>query len=411
MIPSHTLLTSRLSLLMFLQFFVWGAWFVTLGNYMMSAELGNSIGTAYSLGPIAAILSPFLLGMVVDRFFPAEKTLGVLHLLGGIAIFCAPFAAETSASLFILLLFVHTLFYMPTLGLSNALAFHHVRNPEREFPAIRVFGTIGWIVAGVWVSMILKADHSATPLRVAGIASVVLGLYCFSLPHTPPQGKGQQISVRDILGLDALRLLRERSMFVFFLCSFLTCIPLAAYYAFAPVFVNDAGFTNPAFKMSLGQASEIVFMLAMPLLFARLGVKRMLQIGMLAWVARYAMFAAGVEESLRWMVLVGIALHGICYDFFFVAGQIYVDNASEPRFRGQLQGLLVMVTQGFGMLIGAQIAGLLNVAMVQSANEAVLSAWKQYWLIPCFAAAVFLVIFSVLFRAPTAVKSVESASN
>ena len=373
---------------------------MTVGNYMMKSGLGNSIGTAYSLGPIAAILSPFLLGMVVDRFFATERTLGVLHVLGGAALLTAPLVAEQSSGLFIGILFLHTLFYMPTLGLSNTQAFHHIRNPEKEFPAIRVFGTIGWIVAGVFVSKILHADETALPLQIGGAASVLLGIYCFTLPHTPPPSKGKKSSVRDILCIDALGLLKQPSVAVFFACSLLICIPLAAYYAFAPVFVNAVGMEDPAFKMSLGQASEVLFMLAMPFLFARLGVKRMLQIGMLAWVARYAMFAFGIEDGMRWMILIGIAIHGICYDFFFVTGQIYVDQAAPPALRGQLQGLLVMVTQGLGMFIGAQIAGKLNISIVQNATEDLLEAWKHYWLLPCVAALVVLVIFSVMFRVP-----------
>ena len=262
------------------------------------------------------------------------------------------------------------------------------------------FGTIGWIVAGVLVSKVLHADETALPLQIGGGASVLLGIYCFTLPHTPPPSKGKKSSVRDILCIDALGLLKQPAVAVFFVCSLLICIPLAAYYAFAPVFVNAVGMEDPAFKMSLGQASEVLFMLAMPLLFARLGVKRMLQIGMLAWVARYAMFAFGVDDGLRWMILIGIALHGICYDFFFVTGQIYVDQAAPPALRGQLQGLLVMVTQGIGMFVGAQIAGKLNVTIVQNVTENLLGAWKHYWLLPCVAAFVVLVIFSLMFRVP-----------
>jgi len=397
---SLSFISPRLSLLMFLQFFVWGCWFVTVGNYMMKSDLGESIGIAYSLGPLAAILSPFFLGMIVDRFFSTEKTLGTLHLLGGGAMLCIPFTTGHSSYLFISLLFLHTLFYMPTLGLSNTLAFHHIDNPEKRFPAIRVFGTIGWIAAGVLVSKIMHADETALPLQIAGGSAILLGIYCFTLPHTPPAQTNQPISIKDILCLDALKLLKQPAMMSFFLSSLLICIPLAAYYAFAPVFVNAVGMADPAFKMSFGQVSEIAFMLLMPLLFIRLGVKRMLQIGMLAWVARYALFALSFDntQQLQWMILLGIALHGICYDFFFVTGQVYVDKVAPEGLRGQLQGLLVMVTQGVGMLIGAQIAGKLNVTLVQNKAGSILETWSVYWAVPCIMALLVWIVFTCTFR-------------
>lgn len=393
----HPMIGARLSVMMFLQFFVWGAWFVTVGNYMLKAGLGDSIAWAYSVCPIAAILSPFVLGMVADRFFPTERVLGLLHVAGGIAVFCTPLFAG-SAPWFIGFLFLHALCYMPTLGLTNTLAFHNISDQEKQFPLIRVFGTLGWIVAGVAVSKVLHADESALPLQIAGGAGVLMGFYCFSLPHTPPPAKGQKISVRDVLCLDALSLLKNPSFLVFIASSMLICIPLAAYYAFAPVFVNASGLPDPAFKMSFGQMSEIVFMLAMPLFFKRLGVKKMLLIGMLAWVARYGLFALGAPAGTVWMILVGIALHGICYDFFFVTGQIYVDKAVPVALRGQAQGLLILVTQGIGMLAGAQISGRLFKHLVQVDGEAVMHSWQVYWLVPCIAAAVIMVLFAVFFR-------------
>jgi nucleoside transporter len=349
----------RLSIMMFLQFFVWGAWYVTAGNFMTRVGMGDWIGWAYTVGPIAAVISPFFLGMVADRFFATERVLGVMHILGGVAIFCAPMVAEgTSADprLFIGILLLHMLCYMPTLGLTNTLAFHNITNQEKQFPIIRVFGTIGWIVANVLVSLVLKADEKAIPFQVAGAGGVLLGLYSLTLlPHTPPPAAGSKVSAREILGLDSLALMKEPSFTVFMLSSMLICIPLAAYYSFAQVFVNQVGFHSPAFAMSTGQMSEIFFMLVMPLFFARLGVKWMLFVGMAAWAARYALFAAGASEGVMWMILAGIILHGICYDFFFVTGQIYVDKKAPVSIRGQAQGFLVLVTQGIGLGLGAQI--------------------------------------------------------
>ena len=389
---------SRLSIMMFLQFFVWGAWFVTVGNYMLKADMGDAIGWAYSVGPIAAILSPFLLGMVADRFFAAERVLGGLHIVGGILLFCAPMAA--TAPLFIGMLFLHTICYMPTLGLTNTLAFHHITDQEKQFPLIRVFGTLGWIAANIVVSKIFHADETALLMQIAGGTGVLLGFYCLSLPHTPPAMKGKKISMRDLLCLDALALLKKPSFLVFIVSSTLICIPLAAYYAFAPVFVNATGLPDPAFKMSFGQMSEIVFLLIMPLFFKRLGVKKMLLVGMLAWVARYGLFALGAPSGTLWMILGGIALHGICYDFFFVTGQIYVDKEAPAALRGQAQGLLILVTQGIGMLVGAQIAAKLFRVLVQGQEGDVLLAWRQYWLVPCIAAVLVTILFALLFKKP-----------
>ena len=249
---------------MFLEFFIWGAWYVTVGNYMTETGLTEVIYWAYTVSPIAAIVSPFFLGMVADRFFATEKVLGVLHILGGLAMIAAPLAAETSSTLFILALLLHVLFYMPTLGLTNSLAFHHITDQERQFPIIRVFGTLGWIVANIFVSAILHADATPIPLYTAGVAGILMGIYSFTLPHTPPPAAGTKPTVRSILGLDALEKLWSKPFAVFTLSSLLICIPLSAYYAYAPVFVSEAGLENQAFKMSFGQMSEVLFMVAMP---------------------------------------------------------------------------------------------------------------------------------------------------
>ncbi|WP_372845676.1 nucleoside permease [Pontiella sp.] len=407
---SPVFIVPRLSVMMFLQFFVWGAWFVTVGNYMFKQGMGDSVGWAYSIGPIAAIISPFVLGMVADRFFATERVLGALHIVGGVLMFCAPMVVDgaESAGIFLTMLFLHMLCYMPTLGLTNTLAFHNITNQEKEFPLIRVFGTIGWIVAGVFVSKVLHSDQTALPFRIAGISGVVLGVYSLTLPNTPPPAKGKKVSLRDVLCLDAIALLKKPSFLVFIVSSMLICVPLAAYYAYAPVFVNDAGLADPAFKMTFGQMSEIFFMLVMPLFFARLGVKKMLLVGMLAWVVRYGLFALGAPAGTMWMILVGIALHGICYDFFFVTGQIYVDKAAPKPVRGQAQGLLILVTQGVGMLVGAQIAGRLHAAFVMGHETDVLLAWQNYWYIPCAAAAVIMVFFAIFFKASVE-KPVEPA--
>jgi nucleoside transporter len=412
---SETAVGARLSFMMFLQFFVWGAWYVSMTGYMAERGLGGLIGWAYTVGPIAAIISPFFLGMIADRCFATERTLGVMHLLGGAALLAVPgvVAAMPDAPLtfthpYILLLLAHMLCYMPTLGLSNSVAFHRLPNRERQFPLVRVFGTVGWIAGNIAVSgnlipwgiqgavWIAEGDKSPVQFYIAGGAAVLLGLYSFTLPHVPPPARGKKVRARDVLGLDALRLLADRNYAVFLLCSFLICIPLAAYYAYARLFVAQSGFENPTLTMSYGQMSEIVFMVLMPLFFLRLGFRWMLLAGMLAWVVRYGLFAgaAGGAEGMAAMIVLGILLHGICYDFFFVTGFIYTDRKATPEIRSQAQGLLVLVTQGLGLGVGAQVMG----AVVARYTVGDVIDWRSVWIIPCVAAAAVAVVFWSLFR-------------
>lgn len=360
-----SMLSVRLSVMMFVQFFVWGAWYVTAYLYLGTIGfLGDEIKWTYSVGPIAGMVTPFFVGMVADRFFSTERVLGVLHLLGGAAMFgaVAMMRQEYPEPYMInLLFFIHMLCYFPTLALTNSLALHNMTNAEKEFPLIRVFGTIGWIVAGLLVSW-RGWDATIEMFSIAAVSAVVMGLYCFTLPHTPPSSVGKKTSVREVLGLDALVLLRRPSYLTFMVCSFLICIPLAFYYQMAGKFVGQSGIASPAFKMSFGQMSEILFMIVMPLFFARLGVKWMLFVGMLAWVIRYVLFALAAPNGVVWMILAGILVHGICYDFFFVTGQIYTDRVAPSKIRGQAQGMLVLFTLGLGMFIGAQIAGKVEAA-------------------------------------------------
>ena len=395
--------TARLSAMMFLQFFVWGAWYTTIGVFMANNGMETLTAWPYTVNPVAAIVAPFFLGLVADRFFATERVLGVLHLLGGALMLVAPSVAG-NPTVFIGLLLAYNLCYMPTLGLSNSLAFSHIRDQEKEFPRVRVFGTVGWIVAGLFISYVLsraigaQAEATALPLYTTGIGSVLLGLYAFTLPHTPPQAKGQPADVRSILGLDALKTLGSRPFYVFVLSSFLICIPLAAYYSYAPLLLGAVGVQDVAATMTIGQVSEVLFMLLVPVFFARLGVKWMLLVGMLAWVVRYALFTFGAPEGVVWMVIAGIALHGICYDFFFVTGQIYVDKKSTPAIRGQAQGFLVLVTYGVGMLVGAQIAGALYNRFLDGGQTLSPEAWGAFWPYPAAFAAAVALFFALAFR-------------
>jgi nucleoside transporter len=393
----------RLSAMMFLQFFIWGAWYTTIAVFMTERGMGTLTHWPYTVNPLAAIAAPFFLGLVADRYFATEKVLGVLHLLGA-GFMLLVTQATGDPVLFITLLLLYNLCYMPTLGLVNSLAFHHIDDQEQQFPLIRVFGTIGWIVAGLFISFVLGAlvaavpERTALPLYTTAVASVLLGLYSFTLPHTPPPAAGQRVSLRSIVGLDALGQLGGRPFYVFLAASLLLCIPLAAYYNFTQIFLGDAGVTNIAATQTLGQMSEVVFMLLMPFFFIRLGVKKMLMVGMAAWVLRYLLFAMAAPSAVFWLIAGGILLHGICYDFFFVTGQIYVDKKSSPAVRGQAQGFLVLVTYGVGMLIGAQVAGNVYNRFLGGAPTLGLDQWSQFWLLPAAFAAVVLVFFALAFR-------------
>ena len=387
-------LTTRLKLstLMFLQYFVWGAWSVTLGTWLGQTLKfsGEQIGLAAGTTGLAAIISPFFVGMIADRFLASERILAVLHLAGGLLLFYA--STMTAFGPFYAVLLGYALCYMPTLALSNSLSFHQMRDPGREFPAIRVLGTIGWIVQGLFIGS-LGLEATATPMRIAAVASLALGLFCFALPHTPPK-RTARAKVSDVLGLDALRLLRDRSFAVFVLGSFLVCIPLQFYYAFANLFLNELMVSNAARKMTLGQMSEIGFMLVMPWCFNRLGVKLMLLVGMAAWTTRYLFFAYGDNAALMWMLYAGILLHGVCYDFFFVTGQIYVDKRAPTDVRAAAQGLIAFVTLGVGWFLGSWASGRVVDAFAVSGGH----DWPRIWLVPAAGAAIVLVLFALFFR-------------
>lgn len=401
----NRLLQAKLSLMMFLEFFIWGAWYSTVAVYMTANGMENLTHWPFTVNPIAAIVAPFFVGLIADRYFATEKVLGFLHILGAVFMFFTPMAVD-SPVVFILLLLAYNLCYMPTMSLANTLSFHHIDDQEKDFPIIRVFGTIGWIIAGLVISFILGQflaenvipEETALPLYLTSAASLLLGLYSFSLPNTPPPAAGEKISVRSIAGVDALKKLGSKSFYVFLFSSLLICIPLAAYYNFTQIFLGNADFDNIAATLTIGQMSEALFMVLIPAMFIRLGVKWMLAAGMFAWVLRYAFFALGATDPIIWMIITGIALHGICYDFFFVTGQIYVDKKSSPEIRGQAQGLIILITYGVGMLIGAQVAGQVYNAFLGTASSLSLAQWHDFWWIPAVFAAAVLIFFVIFFN-------------
>lgn len=431
----------RLSIMMLIQFFVWGTWNVTAPNYLTKIGFtGNDIGWLYAVGPIAGMISPFFVGMVADRFFPAQRVLGALHLAGAGLMFLATLSMAAGAKPMVIvgLIFVYMLTYFPTLALTNTLALRNVTNAEKEFPGIRVMGTIGWIVAGLSLTW-LGFETNINMFYLSMGAAAVLGVYSFLfLPNTPPTATGE-VSVRQILGLDALAILKNPSYLVFLVCSTLICIPLSFYYQITSRIVEMSDMPI-AQTMTYGQMSEIIFMLVMPLFFARLGVKKMLAVGMVAWVVRYGLFAVGSPGQISSFILLGIILHGICYDFFFVTGQIYTDQAAPSHLRGQAQGLLVLFTLGLGMAIGAKVAGYVETKYTPQAsidagkqverltkeiadleakgtggeqltvlksdlkNERIAQLkamdWQMIWGIPAVFAAAILALFMVAFKEP-----------
>jgi nucleoside transporter len=391
---------AKLSVMMFLEFFIWGAWFVTLGTYLLTNLKTNAteVGVAFLTQSIGAIAAPFIIGLIADKFFSAQKILGILHLAGAALLWLGSTAPNFAA--FYPYILIYMILYMPTLALVNSISFRQMTNPSKEFPPIRVLGTLGWIVAGFAIGWLGWEKSGALDLtfKTAAIASVILGLFSFTLPATPPIKRGQSTSLGEILGLDAIKLLKDRSYLIFFLASVVICIPLAFYYNFTNPFLNEVGMQGAAGKQAFGQVSELLFMALMPFFFVRLGVKKMLALGMAAWVLRYVFFAYGNIESNYWMLIMGIVLHGICYDFFFVTGQIYTDNLAGERFKSAAQGFITLATYGVGMLIGFSISGPI-VDSYKTPNGT--HNWMQVWLIPAGIAAVVLMLFLILFRNKT----------
>jgi nucleoside transporter len=384
--------------MMFLEFFVWGSWFVTLGTYLNSLGFsGSMVGYTYLMNNIAAIISPFFVGMIADRYFASQKVMAFLHLAGGCVLYLV--AGTTGSTPLILGLLLYNILSLPTISLANAVSFHQMENPDSQFPRVRVWGTIGWITAGLSISLVLgqffdRVEATSIPLKMAGIASVILGLYSFLLPNTPPKNIGKQITVGDILGFKAIKLLGNKNFLIFALCSLMICIPLAFYYNFANMFFNELGMTGTAAKQSMGQMSEVLFMILMPWFFVRLGVKKMLLVGMLSWVLRYALFAHGDLGMKAWMLYLGVLLHGICYDFFFVTGMIYVDKKAGTEIRAQAQGFISLLTYGIGIGLGSVISG----QLVDHFTVGGTKNWTLIWWGPAVFAAAVAILFALTFR-------------
>lgn len=392
----------QLSLMMFLEFFVWGSWYVTMGIYLPNSldASGAEIAQAYSTQSWGAIIAPFVIGLIADRYFNAERVLGVLHLIGAFLMY--QIANATEFSVFHPYILGYMILYMPTLALVNSVSFNQMDDPAKQFSFVRVFGTIGWIVAGLMISYVFHWDSQEgvqngllkNTFLMTSVVSVFLGIFCFTLPKTPPtKASSDKVRIADILGLEALKLLRNKNFLIFFLASVLICIPLAFYYQHAGQFLGEVGMSNPAGKMTIGQGSEILFMLLLPFFFTRFGFKRTIIVAMLAWTVRYLLFAYGNAGELAFLLIIGIALHGICYDFFFVSGQIYTDIKAGKAYKSAAQGLITLATYGIGMLIGFWIAGKITDAYLIAEGG---HLWETIWIYPA-AFAVFVTLFFMIF--------------
>ena len=394
----------QLSVMMFLQFFIWGGWFVTLGTFLGNnlGASGAEIGMAFSTQSWGAIIAPVFIGLIADRFFNAERILGVLHLIGAILMYLMAQAGDFGG--FYPYVFGYMLVYMPTLALVNSVSFYQMKDPAKEFSIIRVFGTLGWIVAGLFISYWFRWDAQeaiangalANTFIMVAIASALLGLFSFSLPKTPPSNTGgENLSLGDLLGFDALKLLKDRNFLMFFITSILICIPLAFYYQQANPFLVELGMENPTGKMTLGQISEVLFMLLLPFFFKKFGFKKTILVGMLAWTIRYVLFAYGNAGEYTFMLIIGIALHGICYDFFFVSGQIYTDFKAGEKVKSAAQGLITLATYGVGMLIGFWVAGKISDTYLLENGQ---HNWEVIWLLPAAFAMGVLILFMLIFK-------------
>jgi len=394
----------KLATMMFLEFFIWGAWFVTFGTFLGAnlAANGSQTASAFATQSFGAIIAPFIIGLIADRYFNAERILGILHLAGAILMYFMYKAGTFSA--FYPLVFIYMVLYMPTLALVNSVSFNQISSAEKQFGFIRVLGTIGWIVAGLLISFVFHWDSKdqvkegllRNTFLMTCIASLVMGLFSFFLPKTPPKvNRKEKVSLGTILGLDALKLFKDRNYVIFFLASVCICVPLAFYYQYAHDYLVGTKLPNAAGKMTIGQGSEVIFMLLLPVFFLRFGMKKTLILAMAAWAVRYLLFAYGNAGEGSWMLILGIALHGICYDFFFVSGQIYTDNKAGEKYKSAAQGLITLATYGVGMLIGFYVAGIVFDAYTTPGG---ITDWRHVWVIPAVIAAGVLLLFIILFR-------------
>lgn len=384
--------------MMFLEYFIWGVWYVTMGTYLTNIGFqGTDVGSAYSTIAWAAVISAFFVSLVADKFFAAEKITGILHIAGGILMYFV--TTITNPDLFFWVLLAYALCYMPTLALTTAIGLHHCTDPGKQYPKIRVMGTLGWIAAGITISL-LKIEGGPYPMYMASLSSILLGMYSFTLPLTPPKSKGKTLTVKEILGFDALKLMKNRSFAILSISALLITLPFAMYHPFTNMFLNEIGVENAAGKMTLAQMSEVIFMLMIPFLWVRLGIKKLLLIGMIAWVVRYVLFMYGNNDSLIAFLYIGILIHGICFDFFYVTAQIYMDKKAPQDLRASVQGFFTLLTYGVGWLIGSYLNGLIlqTYQITDESSKVIGHYWKNVMFIPAVIALIVAILFTIFFK-------------
>jgi len=402
----QTRLLIQLSAFMFLQYYIWGSWYASMGAYLANVLKfgGQEIGAAYGAFAIGSMVAPFFVGLIADRYFASEKLLGVLGLLGGAILFLLP--SVTAFGEFYPLLILYCALFAPTLALGNSLALHHLQDAKRDFPRVKMLSAIGWIAGGITVS-VLEAEKTANQFYLAGGLSIAFGLFAFTLPHTPPKKVGADVSIGEILGLDALALLKKRSFAVFIGCMFLICIPLYFYFVNMAVYLTELGWPNFAARMTLAQVSDVVFLFLLPVMLQRFGYKWTIAIGILAWAVRYFLLAGSVTATVEPQTLLifgAIILHGVCYDFLFIAGQLYVDDEANERMRGAAQGFIAFILWGVGAFVGTMLAGAVMAAhKLPTPVGKIEHDWAGIWMQPAIGAVAVLGVFLLFFREPSRV--------
>lgn len=404
----------KLAVFMFLQYFIWGSWYVSMGTYLSKALQfeGGQIGLAYGAFAIGAMIAPFLVGLLADRYFASERLLAFLGITGGLLLFALPMMTTFSSFYPMLILYCCT--YVPTLALGNSLSLRHLDNQKRDFPLIKTLSSIGWIAAGITLSVVFKGEQSAVQFYVAGATSIIFGLFSLTLPHTPPMKTGKDVSMGDILGLDALALLKKPSFAIFILCMFLICIPLYFYFVNMNQYVTELGWEFSAAKLSLAQVSDVVFLILLPIMLSKLGYKKTIFIGILAWASRYFLLAGSVDSATMqtMMIFSAILLHGVCYDFLFIAGQLYVDEEANERMRGAAQGLIAFILWGIGAFVGTNLAGVSQEANTLTQPVGIIAHdWTSIWIYPAWGSVAVLVVFMIFFREPKKEVKLETEKN
>jgi nucleoside transporter len=408
----QTTLKTKLSVFMFLQYFIWGAWYVSLGAYLANTLKfgGQEIGAAYGAFAIGAMISPFFVGLIADRYFASEKLLAALALFGGLTLCALPRLTEFKT--FYPMLIFYCALSAPTLNLGNSLSLHHLTNASVDFPRVKIWSAVGWIGGGVTLSL-LKGEQSSIQFYLAGAVSILLGLFSFTLPHTPPRKVGAHVTFGEVLGLDALALLKKPSFAIFIVCVFLICIPLYFYFVMMGIYLTELQWERLAGKMTLAQVSDVIFLFLLPLMLKRLGYKKTILLGILAWAARYFLLAGSVHSAMLQTTLIfgAILLHGVCYDFLFIAGQLYADNEANERIRGATQGFMAFILWGLGAFVGTMLAGkVLAIHTLTTPQGPILHDWQSIWLTPACGAVAVLIIFALTFREPKPIPEPASAA-